>query len=262
MQVVIATNMPMTRTPAISICIPAYDMGGDGARFLSESFQRLKAQSFKDFEVVVSDQSETHAVQDACHQFDDDMDIRWVDNRSGRRQSSANANNAIRHARGRVVKILFQDDFLCHSDALQELARAFEAPSCKWVLMGSGVTYDGIKVEAPMVPRWHDQIRFGRNTISSPSVLAFEAGHDLFFDEGLIWLMDVDFYHGCFKTLGAPVILPDTFVANRLHPRQVSQRVGRALRRRELRKVARKYGMPNGLPDLRTMVYQYLKALG
>lgn len=252
----------MSAPPAISVCIPAYDMGGQGGGFLGQSLERLAAQDFSDFEVVVSDQSDGTGVARACADFADRLAIRRIDNRAGKRQASANTNHAMRHARGRILKILFQDDFLCADSALRQICAAFESPACKWVLTGSAVTRDGATLERPMVPRWHDRIRWGRNTISSPSVLALAAGHDIWFDENLIWLMDADMYQSCHAAFGAPAILPDTLVANRLHEGQVSARVSRRLRRRELRHVAAKGGLMRRPGDLRAFLYQYLKALG
>ena len=46
-----------------------------------------------------------------------------------------------------------------------------------------------------------------KNTVSSPSVLAFEAGHGLMFDENLVWLMDVEFYHRIACQFSDPAIL-------------------------------------------------------
>jgi len=252
----------MTGAPALSVCIPAYDMGGQGGRYLALSLDRLARQHCADFEVVVSDQSDGAEVAEACAAFGARLAIRRIDNRGGKRQGSANANCAMRHARGRILKILFQDDYLCDDSALRQVLQAFEAPGCKWVLTGSAITRDGETLERPMVPRWHDQIRFGRNTISSPSVLALEAGHDIRFDENLVWLMDADIYQSCHAAFGAPVILSDTLVANRLHAGQVSAGVSRALRRRELRYVARKRGLMRQRGDLRAFLWQYLKALG
>ena len=255
-------HVAMSDTPAISICIPAYDMGGEGGHYLGLSFEKLTEQSFTDFEVVVSDQSDTSGVADICDAFADRLTIRRVDNRAGKRQGSANSNNAMRHAKGRILKILFQDDFLCDPSALQQVFDAFQGSDCKWLLMGSGVTRDGETLERPMVPHWHDQIRYGRNTISSPSVLALEAGHDVWFDENLIWLMDADMYQTCHQTFGAPVILADTLIANRIHPGQVSARVSRKLRRHEVLYTARKGGLMRKPGDLKAFLYQYLKALG
>lgn len=256
------TDPDMSAHPAISVCIPAYDMGGQGGRYLAQSLERLAAQDFADFEVVVSDQSDTADVADACAAHAGGLAIRRVDYRDGPRQASANCNNAMRHARGHILKILFQDDYLCDDSALRRIFRAFGDTGRKWVLSGSAVTRDGERLERPMVPRWHDQIRFGRNTVSSPSVLALEAGHGLWFDEGLIWLMDADIYQTCHDALGPPAIVPETLVANRLHAGQVSAGVSRGRRRRELRHVAAKHGLMRRRGDLRAFLYQYLKALG
>lgn len=252
----------MNTAPAISVCIPAYDMGGAGGDFLGHSLNHLTRQGFTDFEVVVSDQSDSGGVAETCEAYGGRLAIRRIDYRHGKRQASANTNNAMRHANGRILKILFQDDFLCDNSALQKVFDAFLVPSCKWALTGSAVTRDGETLEKPMVPRWHDHIRWGFNTISSPSVLAFEAGHDVWFDENLQWLMDGDMYHSCYKAFGAPVILPDTLVANRIHEGQVSAGVSRKLRREELVYTARKGGLRKAPGDRRAFLFQYLKALG
>ena len=137
-------------------------------------------------------------------------------------------------------------------DALEQIARGFDGDAgARWLLCGSGVSRDGETVGNPMVPLLNDQLRFGRNTVSSPSVLALRAEVGLHFDENLIWLMDVEFYDRCAQQLGAPVILPDVLVANRLHEGQVSARVTKPLRRSELRHVWRKTRARAGWRDFR-----------
>ena len=83
-----------------------------GRHFLRPPLSRLVEQGFTDFEVIVSDQSDTDGVAQVCARYGDRLNIRRVDFTDGPRQSSANANNAMRHASGRILKILFQDDFL------------------------------------------------------------------------------------------------------------------------------------------------------
>jgi glycosyltransferase involved in cell wall biosynthesis len=220
--------------PHISLCIPAYAMGGKGAGFLAQSFDILTTQTFADFEVVVSDQSDDEAVAEICAGFADRLSIRHIWNRDGKRQASANVNNAMRHASGEIVKILFQDDYLNGVDAMKTVAQSFEK-GAKWQLCGSGVSRNGGAVERPMVPRLTPKLMFGKNTVSSPSVLAMRRGDLAYFDEELIWLMDVDLYQRLWDQLGDPVISPDTLVVNRVHAGQVSASVSPELRRHELR---------------------------
>ena len=248
----------MAKAPYISICIPAYGMGGQGAEFLLDSFEHLLDQSFEDFEVVVSDQSDDEGVATICKAYGDRLDIVRLDNRAGKRQASANTNNAMRHARGQVLKVLFQDDYLCHSDALAQHAEAFAQADVAWALCGSGVTLDGETLENCMVPRLNPNLHLGRNTVSSPSVLALRAAQGLEFDEELIWLMDGELYKRANDQLGTPHILPDLLVANRLHGGQVSAGVSPALRRKELAYVRAKH---RGDETLGNRIHYYKQVL-
>ncbi len=249
----------MNTAPALSICIPAYDMGGQGGAFLHASLDRLAQQDFTDFEVVVSDQSEQPDVARACAAFDGRLAIRRVTYRDGPHQASANTNNAIRHAKGDVVKILFQDDLLSRDDALALTVEAFKT-GADWMLCGSAVTADGRQATRAMVPCLHPQMRFGKNTVSSPSVLAMRREIALFFDENLIWLMDVEMYHRLQATFGAPAIVPDCLVWNRLHAGQVSGGVTPELRRSELSYVRAKHKAGETLRDRLAFWKQFIKA--
>jgi Glycosyl transferase family 2 len=230
----------VAKMPKLSICIPAYDMGGHGAQFLAESFERLKQQSFRDFEVVVSDQSKDEAVQVVCDTVEG-ITVHHVWFREGPKQASANANNAMRHANGEILKILFQDDLLLGPNSLETMMTGFEDRDVAWSVCGSGGTRDGQSVESPMVPSLHPYMHLGKNRISSPSVLAMRRSKAMDFDEQLIWLMDVDLYHRLLLAYGPPLIVPETLVLNRLHDGQVSAGVTSELKRTELRYARQKF---------------------
>ena len=230
----------MSAAPTISLCIPAYSMGGAGVQYLRHSLDVILKQEFLDFEVIVADQSDDALIRDLCNSLADPR-IRHIDTRHLKRQASANTNAAIDAATGEVVKILFQDDFLNGPGALTQIAAAFDAPDAQWCLTGSEHTEDGQTLTRPFVPQMHDRIQFGQNTVSSPSVLALRRAHAPRFDEALIWLMDVDYYKQCALRFGPPAVLSDPLVVNRLHPGQVSASVSRALVRRELRYIRQKY---------------------
>ena len=226
--------------PKLSICIPAYDMGGEGAVFLEQSFKHLQNQDFSDFEVIVSDQSNSDDVHNLCAATSS-LNIRHLWFRDGAKQASANTNNAMRHASGEIIKVLFQDDLLMSHHALRKTAEVFDEGAAAWLVCGSGVTRDGKTLERPMVPSLHPQMHLGKNRISSPSVLSMRNTHRLDFDEALIWLMDVDIYKRLLLQHGPPHILADTMVWNRLHPGQVTESVTREIQIRELRYVRQKF---------------------
>ncbi|MFU1477592.1 glycosyltransferase family 2 protein [Roseovarius sp. C7] len=227
--------------PEISVCIPAYEMDGHGAGYLEILLQKLEEQDFRDFEVVVSDQSTDNRIEDMCNDWSDRLNIYHVWNREAPRQASANINHALDCAEGGILKVLFQDDYLCDRSCLAHVHQRFMETGCDWLLCGSGVVRDGDTIERAMVPSLNEKLHFGKNTVSSPSVLAIHRRCVERFDENLIWLMDVEFYKRLWEAKGEPEILPTTLVANRIHAYQVSNRVDRRLQARELDYVWRKY---------------------
>ena len=66
---------------------------------------------------------------------------------------------------------------------------------------------DGISVFRKFYPNYNDNIQFGKNTISSPSVLAIKRENYISFDEELIYLMDVDLYKRYFDRDGYHILL-------------------------------------------------------
>lgn len=215
-------------------------MNGSGTAYLEESFCTLANQTLDDFEVIVSDQSENDDILNLCEAWRARLTLRHYFNRNGKRQASANVNHALSKARGAIYKVLFQDDLILSATVLQDVVDAFEQADASWLLKGSGVTRDGQEIERPMVPRLTPKLHFGKNTVSSPSVLAFRSSCEHWFDENLIWLMDVEMYARLWKDYGDPIILPETLIANRLHPDQVSQRIDRTIQKHELDYVLRK----------------------
>lgn len=215
-------------------------MGGKGAAYLKQSLELISLQKLSGFEVVVADQSDDREILDLCSR-EWPMQILRVPAGDVARQASANTNAAINAASGDVVKVLFQDDFLNGDEALSKIVQSFDDPAVQWCLTGSEHSRDGISLIRPFVPRYHNRIQFGKNTVSSPSVLAFRRQNAPRFDENLIWLMDVDFYKQCELIWGPPYILPEPLAVNRLHEGQVSASVDRGLKRRELNYILGKY---------------------
>jgi glycosyltransferase involved in cell wall biosynthesis len=250
----------MTTKPKLSVCIPAYEMAGKGAEYLAASFEALASQTLKDFEIVVSDQSSDAEIAALCRAWQDRLNIQHVRFDQGPRQASANVNNAMRHAKAPLIKVLFQDDLMMGGQALQRIVDAFDDPKVGWVLCGSAVTRDGVSVENPMVPRLTPKLHYGKNTVSSPSVLGMRNTQAHWFDEGLQWLMDVAFYKELWLALGDPVIVAETLVLNRLHADQVSARITPELRRRELAYVRETFRHSDGIAASYEYYRQILKA--
>ena len=62
--------------PFISICIPAYQ----NKKFLERLLKSISIQTFKDFEVVVSDDSPTNELENICRSYSDTFKIHYYRN--------------------------------------------------------------------------------------------------------------------------------------------------------------------------------------
>ena len=95
----------------LSIAIPTYEYEGKGADFLDFLFRTIEIQTFKDFEVVVSDHSKDEKLVDVIDVFKNKFDIKYIKNKNVLGNAPANTNNAIRNCSGEIIKVMFQDDF-------------------------------------------------------------------------------------------------------------------------------------------------------
>lgn len=92
----------------VSICIPTYN----GAKYLQEALDSVKAQSYPNIEVVISDDASSDNTLKICEKFKREVNfpvkiINHIPSGIG-----ANWNNTITHSKGKYLKFLFQDDIL------------------------------------------------------------------------------------------------------------------------------------------------------
>lgn len=107
--------------PKLSICIPTYN----GANFLREAIDSVLAQTFGDFELILSDdQSSDHTFQIVQEYARHDPRIRPIRNDSNL-GLVGNWNACVRAARTDWIKFHFQDDVL-HPDCVATLLSAGE----------------------------------------------------------------------------------------------------------------------------------------
>jgi len=207
----------------ISICIPTWEQYGRGVEFLKNNFEVLLSQTYKNFNVIISDHSKDDNIKLLCDEYSNHFEIKYFKNKNFLGNGPANTNNAIINADGDVIKIIFQDDYLYDEKALELTSNEFENNECMWLVCGCNHTHnDGLSYTNEMIPYWNDAIKKGVNTISSPSVLSFRNDKPCLFDENLTMLMDCDMYYQLYVRYGLPTILPKYLVTNRIHKHQIS----------------------------------------
>lgn len=233
-----------------------------GVKYLSYSFDMLVKQTFKDFDVVISDHSRNNAIEKLCQEYKNKLTIHYFRNTKKRGSSSANINNAMLLATGRLIKILFQDDYLYHERALEDIANTFGNNPTGWLATACIHTYDTKNYFRPFYPVYDDFTVLKKNSISSPSVITLEntssSKEPLLFDEELIWWMDLDFYKRCYDRFGLPKIVNTINVVNLLGEHQVTRTLATEERREaEFSYIMEKYNMNNIL--LRSIHYKIMK---
>lgn len=220
----------------ISICIPTYEMGGKGKDVLKRNLDIFKNQTYKDFEVVVSDNSEDNEIKNLCASPEySSLSINYFKN--PRKGMAQNTNEAIKNAKGEIIKILYMDDFLAHVNSLQEIANNFTG---YWMVTGCEHD-DGTKRYNPHYPTYTKKIYRGENTIGSPSVLSIKNENILLFDENMTWLLDCDYYKRLYDKYGEPTIINDINIVIGTGKHQMTNILLDSQKKKERYYMAKKY---------------------
>jgi glycosyltransferase involved in cell wall biosynthesis len=223
----------------ISIAIPCYEMGGWGNSFLQYSLNILKDQTFKDFEVVVSDHSTDDKIKNVCSNYKD-LNIKYIKNENQRGSSSANINNCIRHSEGKLIKVLCQDDYLYGNDAIDKTVKAFSYGG-KWLATSYYHTRNRFDLIDLHMPKINDD-NFLENNIGTHSCLTIINEEPIFFDENLLWFMDCEYYHRLFLKYGFPEVLEEPTLVQFLWTGQVTNTlINQKLVTKEVEYIKQKY---------------------
>lgn len=221
----------------ISVCIPCYEQQGMGKIYLKHSLEILKNQTFKDFDIVITDDSTNDDIKNLVVEFPT-LDIKYYKNEV-RLGASGNTNKAMSLATGELVKILFMDDYLYSDTSLEEIIKNFKG---NWLVTACEHSHNGVSCYRPFYPYYQHDIYKGENTLSSPSVLTVRNSTKLYFDESLAWLMDCDYYKRCYEKFGLPTVLNTINVVNRTTPYQNTNVLSNESKEAEVKLLIEKYG--------------------
>lgn len=202
----------------ISVVIPTYDYKGLGWVYLTDLLNSIQRQNYSNFNVIVSDQSDNDKIKTITNFYSDLFNIQWVDGRCVKRGVSTNLNNAIKSADGDIIKLMCGDDFFIDDFSFEKIKNSF-TDNVFWSLSGCVHSRNNIfSFYDRMIPRYHDKIHLGANTISGPSVLSMKTKE--YFDENLCMLTDCEIYKRLYKKYGEPSIVQDPLICNRMHADQ------------------------------------------
>ena len=102
----------------VSICIPTYN----GGRFIRETLESIKAQTYKNIEVIVTDDCSKDETLDICSEYD----FVKIFHNEERQGLVGNWNRAVSKASGYYIKLIGQDDLLA-PESIEKQVNALEA---------------------------------------------------------------------------------------------------------------------------------------
>lgn len=222
----------------ISIVIPVHEMP-DWERFIKRSLATIESQTYRNYEVLILDNSDGDNIYDLCKQYRSHDFPNFYYAKNPKKGMAPNTNAGIKSATGDIIKIIYMDDYLAHQDALKAIVEAFDG---EWLVTGC-LHDNGSGISNPHFASYNDNIHLGANTIGSPSVLAIKnRGEDtMLFDEKMQWLLDCDYYKRMYEKYGAPTILDDLNVVIGLHEGQMTNTMGNERKKQEEEYIKQKY---------------------
>ncbi|MDP4269565.1 MAG: glycosyltransferase family 2 protein [Bacteroidota bacterium] len=218
----------------ISICVLPSDNKILKIEHLKQLLDSLCNQTYRRFEVVISDDSKSNEIKNFLDAADYKFDIHYLKNASDQKSASANINNAIRHAKYPIIKPIFQDDWIINDRMLAKIMGA----KGKWGALG----WKQSDKPKEHLPKWTNNILIGVNKIGCPTGIFFEKRDDMLFDENLVNLMDVDLYYRLYQAYGVPYYINEACFVSRVWDGSVSKtQVNAELHYNELHYLEEKY---------------------
>lgn len=215
----------MKDVPLISICIPAFQRKQHLGRLLDS----IEIQFFRDFEVVITDDSPDIEIQDLVKTHPLRARIRYFKNQFilG---SPENWNQGLRFARADWIKIMHDDDWFSGPDSLGCFAEAVKTGESAFYFSAySNVYPNGHSKTTSLKSSYLDllkqlpEILFTSNRIGPPSAVIFKRDDAVFFDNRMKWLVDVDFYIHYLKNHGPAKYIAKNLIHIGISESQITQ---------------------------------------
>ncbi len=214
----------MGEPPLISICIPAYQR----ADYLKRLLDSIETQRFRDFEVILTDDSPGDEVETLAAGHPLKPMIRYFKN-IHTLGSPENWNEGLRQARGLWIKPMHDDDWFSDPDSLSAYARATRNRDISFFysayinVFQDGKTRTVRNGSSYSILNKNPEILIASNRIGPPSCVLFRKVEALFFDNRMQWLVDIDFYIRYLKKYPAVEYIPEALVRIGISPTQVTR---------------------------------------
>ena len=226
----------------LSVAIPTYEYNGLGTEVLEFNFNRLRLQNFKDFVVVISDNSADNKIEKLCDRWSDILDIDYYHNPI--RGAATNSNNAIHKCKTEYIKFLCADDFLFDENSLRNIMEGFETTKANWLFTEYVHSNDRVSFYRHYVPQQLPNVF--TNLLGTPSAMAMVNPRLLpaleLFDPNLKYCYDVESFWRWRRVIGLPVIVNKVSLVNYIWGESVTSHIDQELINKENQYILHKLG--------------------
>jgi glycosyltransferase involved in cell wall biosynthesis len=214
------------KAPFISICIPAYKH----AARLQHLLDSIAIQTFKDFEVVITDDSRDDEVRLLVEKYVRVFQVTFKKNLPAL-GTPENWNEAIRHAKGNWIKLMHDDDWFYDELSLQKFVDAIRAnPKDCFFFSAYTNVYEGTnRLQNMFLKRFWKRhlledpnILIADNVIGPPSVTLHKNDGSVWYDRRMKYIVDIDFYIRYLHS-EKPAYIPELLVKVGINKDQVTK---------------------------------------
>jgi glycosyltransferase involved in cell wall biosynthesis len=185
----------------VSVCIPAYKH----VEYLEKLLDSILIQSFKEFEVVITDDSNDSSVKDLIEKYQQKFVITYQKNPAPL-GTPENWNEAMRKAKGDWIKLMHDDDWFADENSLRFFYEAtLQNPECSFFFSAyRNVSKNSEKniflnSSGRLLLKLSPLNLFKKQYIGNPSCTLVKRDLDMWYDKDFKWVVDFEYYIRCLR---------------------------------------------------------------
>ena len=185
----------------ISICIPAYKR----VKYLERLLESIIIQTYKDFEIIISDDSDDDSVEKFIKAYEGTLFIKYYKNEKSL-GTPVNWNFAISKAKGEWIKLMHDDDWFSTAESLEIFVRNIHT-NHKFIFSAYTNFYEKenreLKISLTGTGKRSmvkdPDVLLLKNLVGPPSVTLLHHSITEQYDENLKWRVDSELYSRVLK---------------------------------------------------------------
>lgn len=182
----------------LSICIPTFERAFEMQRCLDS----LASQKYKNFEVVISDDSNTTKIENLVNKYNKILDIRYFKNYK-KLGAPENWNRCIELARGKYINLLHQDDYMTSNNSMEVIYNTILKNVNSKIFISNAIIQENDNltkryITDKQIKKFNEDsnIIYLGNLIGPPSVLIFSRELKYIkYKKELVWFSDIEYYY-------------------------------------------------------------------